>query len=409
MKELRRIDYQSLDDKTLAGLFASGDPLAVRVLTSRNNRRLFRVAWSVLKDHSEAEDVVQATYLRAFTAISSFEGRSALTTWLVRIALNEALERKRSARREQEYLDGSSVILLQAYREKLMRGSDNGSNPLDEAGREQLRKILEEAIARLPENYRIVFVLREIEQMSVSEVAEALGIPEGTVKTRFLRGRKMLQDLISPEIRSVLAETFPFAGKDCAALTAIVIGQIGEKTAKSQERDLGRCELREENGFVRDNDMEGGRKMANGNPKSTAKIAGHPLHPMLIPFPIAFLVGTLVSDIVYWQSGSAFWASASLYLLSAALVMALLAAAAGLTDFLGDRRIRMISHAWQHMIGNITVVLLSAINLWVRLDDPQGGILPFGLALSAAVGLLLIFTGWRGGDLVYRHKVGIPE
>ena len=149
--------------------------------------------------------------------------------------------------------------------------------------------------------------------------------------------------------------------------------------------------------------------MDSENPHSTAKIAGHPIHPMLVPFPIAFLVGTLLSDIAFWQLGDPFWARASVYLLAAALVTAALAALAGLADFFGDARIRALGHAWQHMIGNVVAVLLSALNLLIRLGDAEAAVVPLGLLLSAAVGLLLLFTGWRGGDLVYRHKVGIPD
>src|ERR687890_2408651 len=98
--------------------------------------------------------------------------------------------------------------------------------------------------------------------------------------------------------------------------------------------------------------------MASRNPKSTAEIAGHPIHPMLIPFPIAFLVATFVSDLIFWRTGNAAWSTASLYLLGAALIMAALAALAGLTDFLGDERIRGLSAAWHHMIGNVLAVLL---------------------------------------------------
>src|SRR5215210_9385690 len=98
------------------------------------------------------------------------------------------------------------------------------------------------------------------------------------------------------------------------------------------------------------------------NPQSSAQIAGHPLHPMLIPFPVAFLVATLVCDLLFWNTGNTAWSTASLYLLGAALVMAGLAALAGLTDFLGDKRIRSLSAAWHHMVGNIVVVLLSVWN-----------------------------------------------
>jgi uncharacterized membrane protein len=144
-------------------------------------------------------------------------------------------------------------------------------------------------------------------------------------------------------------------------------------------------------------------------PRSTARIFGHPIHPALVSFPIAFLVGTVLSDVAYWQTRDAFWATASFYLLAAGIATALAAASAGLTDFLGDRRIRALSHAWQHMIGNILAVALSAFNLLIRLGDTEGAILSLGLPISIAVGLLLLFTGWRGGDLVFRHRVGIPD
>ncbi len=149
--------------------------------------------------------------------------------------------------------------------------------------------------------------------------------------------------------------------------------------------------------------------MEPGNPRSTAKIAGHPIHPMLVGFPIAFLTGTLLSDLAYWQMRGPFWADLSLCLLAVGIVTAFAAALAGLTDFLGDRRIRALSHAWQHMIGNLLAVLLSIFNLLVRIGNPDDAILSLGLPLSAGVGLILLFTGWRGGDLVYRHRVGIPD
>jgi uncharacterized membrane protein len=154
---------------------------------------------------------------------------------------------------------------------------------------------------------------------------------------------------------------------------------------------------------------QGNRNMAIDNPKSTARFAGHPIHPALVSYPIAFLTATLVTDLIYWQSREPFWATASFYLLLAGIVMALAAALAGFTDFLGDRRIRALSHAWQHMIGNLLAVLLSIFNLFVRLGNPDEAILSLGLWISAAVVLLLVFTGWRGGDLVFRHRVGVAD
>jgi uncharacterized membrane protein len=150
--------------------------------------------------------------------------------------------------------------------------------------------------------------------------------------------------------------------------------------------------------------------MADGNPRSTAQIAGHPIHPMLIPFPVAFLVATLASDVAFWSTGNVFWAIGSMWLLGAALVMAALAALAGVTDFLGERRIRNIADAWLHMIGNVIAVLLSPINLYLRYaNGAEAGVFPWGIWISLIVVLLLMFNGWKGWELVYKHRVGIAD
>ena len=145
------------------------------------------------------------------------------------------------------------------------------------------------------------------------------------------------------------------------------------------------------------------------NPRSTWQLAGHPTHPALVGFPISFLYGALVTDILYWRGGAPFWADASFYLIAAGIVMGLVAALAGFTDFLGDARIRSLGHAWQHMLGNLAAVLLSVVNLLLRWQDAAADIVPVGLVLSAVVALLLAFTGWRGGDLVFRHRVGVAD
>src|SRR5689334_20103218 len=144
--------------------------------------------------------------------------------------------------------------------------------------------------------------------------------------------------------------------------------------------------------------------MHSDNPKSTAKFAGHPSHPALVAFPIAFLIGTLATDLAYRHGGDPFFARASFYLLGAGIVMALVAALAGFTDFIGEPRIRALSHAWQHMIGNLVAVLLSIYNFYIRLGDHEGAIRGQGLYVSILVVLILAFTGWRGGDLVFRHR-----
>lgn len=144
---------------------------------------------------------------------------------------------------------------------------------------------------------------------------------------------------------------------------------------------------------------------------TTAKLGSHPIHPMLIPFPIAFLVAVLASDLAFWATANSFWAEASIWLLGAGLVMAAAAAVAGLTDFLGNSAIRALGAAWQHMIGNVAAVVLSLVSFLIRLGAGAAeGVLPWGLLISALVAALLVYTGWKGGSLVYDHRVGMhPE
>ena len=145
------------------------------------------------------------------------------------------------------------------------------------------------------------------------------------------------------------------------------------------------------------------------NPKSTASIAGHPIHPMLVPFPIACFVGTLVTDIAYARTLNLLWATFSVWLLTAGLVMAGLAAIAGLIDFIGSPRIRNLRAAWIHAIGNVAAVLLSLVNAFVHSRDGYTAVVPTGLTLSAVVVLILLVTGWMGWHMVYRHRVGIAD
>jgi uncharacterized membrane protein len=143
------------------------------------------------------------------------------------------------------------------------------------------------------------------------------------------------------------------------------------------------------------------------NPRSTARIAGHPLHPMLVPFPIVCFVGTLVTDIAYARTANMQWANFSSWLLTAGLVMTVFAVIAGLIDFLGDPRIRRLRPAWIHVVGNVLAVVLAIINAFVHTRDGWTAVVPTGLTLSALVVLILLVTGWNGWDLVYRHRVGI--
>ena len=149
-------------------------------------------------------------------------------------------------------------------------------------------------------------------------------------------------------------------------------------------------------------------ELRHRHPHSTAKIADHPIHPMLIPFPIVCFVGTFVADIVYTRNHDAGWATASHWLLAIGLVMAALAAIAGLTDYLGDDRIRRLGDALKHMLANVTAVLIEAVNLVLRLGNPDF-IVSTGIYLSGVVVLILLYSGWKGGELVFRYGVGVLD
>lgn len=220
------VDYGSLSDRDLASYCAARDRGAIQHVIASNNQRLFRTAWSILKSRPDAEEAVQAAYLSAFAKIDNFEARSSLSTWLTRIVVNEALGRRRSEQRRRRYLEQEGVALLNDYRDALMRGSD--TDPPDVTlAREQIRRLLEHAVAELPDPFRTVFVLREIEGLTSEETAAVLDLPVATVKTRLFRGRKRLQDALAPELGTALSGAFPFAGSDCAAMAERVMSELG--------------------------------------------------------------------------------------------------------------------------------------------------------------------------------------
>jgi uncharacterized membrane protein len=145
----------------------------------------------------------------------------------------------------------------------------------------------------------------------------------------------------------------------------------------------------------------------HGHPRSTARIGGHPIHPMLVSFPIVCFVLNFVADVIYIQNRSPGWATATHWLLAIGLGFAALAAVAGLTDFLGDKRIQT-ADAVKHMLANVTAVVIELINLILRLNNPE--FIPrTGVILSAVVVLILLYSGWKGGDLVFRQGIGVED
>jgi uncharacterized membrane protein len=149
--------------------------------------------------------------------------------------------------------------------------------------------------------------------------------------------------------------------------------------------------------------------MLSGNPRSTANIAGRPLHAMLVPIPVVCFVGTLVSDIVYWRTAAMLWADWSSWLLMVGLIVSVFAVPAGMIDLFGDVRIRRLRAAWIHAIGNVTALILSIFNALIHTRDAYTSVVPSGLLLSAVVVGILLVTGWNGWALVYRHGVGVRD
>lgn len=145
------------------------------------------------------------------------------------------------------------------------------------------------------------------------------------------------------------------------------------------------------------------------NPRSTASIAGHPIHPMLIPFPIAFFVATFLCDFAFWRTGDPGWTIASMWLLGAGLAMAALAAVSGLIDVAGEPRIRALREVWWHAGGNVLLVLIQLYSFYARYSEGTAAVLPKELVLSLLAVCLMLFTGWMGWQMVYRDHVAISD
>jgi uncharacterized membrane protein len=141
-------------------------------------------------------------------------------------------------------------------------------------------------------------------------------------------------------------------------------------------------------------------------PYSLARIGSHPIHPILVPIPIACFVGTLLSDLMYWHTASMQWANFSAWLVTVGVIIGWLAAVAGFVDFIGNRNVRALPPAWPHFIGNLAVLVLATINTMVHSRDAYTSVVPAGLILSALTVLILIITGWLGWSMVYRYRAG---
>lgn len=208
----------SFSDESLAALSRRGDVAAFEAVMRRNNRRLFRLARSILGNDAEAEEAVQETYLRAYLALGDFAGQASLATWLSRIAINEALGRLRCRRQiavAEPVEEGGAPLFHMPPRDPEQQACDG-----------EMARILEQAIDRLPEAYRTVFVLRAVEQLSTGETAQSLGIPVETVKTRLHRARLALRKSLARQVSASLPDLYGFAGMRCDRIVAAVLRRL---------------------------------------------------------------------------------------------------------------------------------------------------------------------------------------
>lgn len=203
-----------------------GEEDAVRSIIQTHNRRLFRVARGVLHDDVEAEDALQEAYLKAFTRLDAFRGAARLSTWLTRIVVNEARARLRrrhattslEAAENPHMAEGASIIPFP--------GPSADADPESAAARAQLRELLERAVDELPEPFRLVFVMREIEGMSVEETAASLELKPETVKSRLFRARRLMRSRLEKRLVSALDGAFPFGGRRCARMADAVVARL---------------------------------------------------------------------------------------------------------------------------------------------------------------------------------------
>jgi RNA polymerase sigma-70 factor (ECF subfamily) len=218
---------EDLDDEALVALARGSEKAAFREIMQRHNRRLYRIARSVLRDDSEAEDVVQEAYLRAFAHLDRFRGEARLSTWLTRITLNEALGRLRQRRPFVDLAAVDSIDDQGEARVIFFPSARQDGDPEAAAARAEVQRLLERAVDWLPDPFRTVFVLRDIEEMSIEETASHLGLRPETVKTRLHRARRLLRQSLDKTLSSALTDVFPFAGARCARITQAVLERIG--------------------------------------------------------------------------------------------------------------------------------------------------------------------------------------
>jgi len=232
---LPQASIKDLTDAELAGRIALGDMVALQYMMRRHNQTLYRTARSILKDDAESEDAVQEAYMQAYRAMDRFRGDAKLSTWLTRIVVNVAIRRARKLNRSAEVIDlvADPTDAREMGGESLEADMDTRApeQPEHATLRAETRHLIEAKINQLPDVFRTVFVLRAIEEMTVTETAVCLDIPEATVRTRYFRAKGLLREALAREIDFSLGEAFSFAGDRCDRIVAGVLRQLGDSSA----------------------------------------------------------------------------------------------------------------------------------------------------------------------------------
>ena len=215
----------AVDDAELVGRIARHDQAAFEVLMRRHNGKLFRVARAILKDDAEAEEALQDAYLEAYRHIGDFRGGAQVSTWLTRIVINQALMRLRKHKRDRivvPFGDGRATEPDQAEADV---ADERSESPPGATLRAEIRRVLERRIDELPTAFRTVFVMREVEDMTVEETAECLSIPAATVRTRLFRARALLREALARDMDMATVDVFSFAGERCDRIVAGVLAR----------------------------------------------------------------------------------------------------------------------------------------------------------------------------------------
>ena len=216
----------ALDDAELARRIVRHGEAAFVSLMRRHNAALFRIARAILKNAGDAEDVLQESYLQAYRHIGNFRGEAKLSTWLTRIVVNQALARRRGRHGSRTVVPFGNLQSDEHVTEVPMNISDSADSPEQSISRAEVRSLLERAIESLPVAFRAVFILREVDELSVAETAESLSVPAATVRSRLFRARGLLRESLARELDLATADVFHFGGEHCDRVVAGVLARV---------------------------------------------------------------------------------------------------------------------------------------------------------------------------------------